>query len=236
MVIHSPLYVIQTFDSVRLGLDYQVSEKLHVSGGYGHSWLDYDVREDTESDIWDASADYEISSTVTTGIAYSFTYSVSVEDGPSERDNLSAYLAYDDRMQIRLSLFMASEDYVEIDRQNDSYGGDLSGTVPLTDRFGLNWGLSYANYDESSSELRLERINIPLPPNSVIPGDSITIIVPRVIDTSEEYDRYGARLAIYHDISLGQLSVGYIYTRNESDLDDEDYTNNIVYLQASLTF
>jgi hypothetical protein len=96
--------------------------------------------------------------------------------------------------------------------------------------------LRYSNYDESSSELRLERITIPLPPNSVIPGDSVTVIVPRVIDTSEKYDRYGANLSLYYDISMGQLSAGYTYTLNESDLDDEDYTNNIVYLQASLSF
>jgi hypothetical protein len=57
-----------------------------------------------------------------------------------------------------------------------------------------------------------------------------------VIDTSEEYDRYGAHLAFYYDISMGRLSAGWNWTRNESDQDDEDYTNNIVYLQASLTF
>jgi predicted porin len=207
-------------DSVRVVLDYQVSDTLRLSGGYGHSWLDYDVREDTDSDIWEVSADYELSSTLTTGIAYSSDYSVSVEDGPSEHDRLSAYLAYDDRMEIRLSVFVANQDYVEIDRQSDSYGGDISGTLPFTDRYGLDWGLSYDKYDESSSELRLAGT-----------GDSISLI-----DTSEEYDRYGVRLAFYYDISMGRLSAGYIYTRNESDSDESDYTNNILYLQASLTF
>jgi len=220
-------------DTVRIGLNYQVTEQLQVSGGYGHSWLDYDAREDIDTDIWDASADYEFSNTLVAGIAYSLSYSVSVADGPSERNHLSAYIAYDDRTQIRLSMFVASEDYVEIDRKSDSYGGDLVGSLPFTDKFGLSWGLRYTNYDESGSELRL--INVPPPPNSAIPGDSV-MVVPRVIDTSEEYDRYDARLALYYDTRLGRLSAGYIYTLNESDLDENDYTNNLLYLQATLTF
>jgi len=223
-------------DSVRVGLSYQVSEKLQVECGYGHSWLDYDVREDSDSDTWDVSADYEISSSLTTGIAYRLDYRVSVEDGPSERDMLTTYLAYDDRIQVRLAVFVAGDKYVEIDRDSDSYGAVLGGSLPFSDKTGLTWGLRYANYDESSSELRLESINVPLPPNSIFPGDSITVIVPRVIDTSEEYDRYGARLAFYYDIRLGRLSAGYTYSRNESDLEENDYTNNIIYLQANLTF
>lgn len=223
-------------DTVRFGLDYQVSDNLQISGGYGHSWLVYDVREDTDSDVWDVSADYQLSSTLKAGIAYRFDYSVSVENGPGERDNLSVYIAYDDRMQVKLSMFVASEDYVEINRQTDSYGGALVGTVPLTDRYGLDWGLHYTNYDEVSSERRFVSITVPLPPNSIFPGDSITVLVPRLIDTSEKYDRYGARLALYYDISMGRLSAGYTYTLNDSDLDANDYTNNIFYLQASLTF
>ncbi len=192
-------------DNVRIGLSYQVSERLQIEGGYGHSWLDYDVREDTDSSVWDAKADYEISSTVKTGIAYVKSYTVTVEDGPSDSDRITAHVAYDDRMNIRLSAFISKEEYVEIDRKNDSFGGDLGGTFPFTDKTGLDWGLRYANYDQSGFE-------------------------------AEEYDRYGARLALYYDISLGRLSLGYTYTRNESDLDDEDYTNNIVFLAANFTF
>lgn len=192
-------------DTVRFGLTYLVTEKLSVAGGYGHSWLDYDVREDSDSDIWDASAVYEISSTLSTGIAYQLSYTVSVEDGPSESGRLTAYLAYADRNQVRLTLFSTSEDYVEIDRDNDSWGGDLGGTIPFGDRTGLTWGVRYTTYDETGIE-------------------------------AEEYDRYGARLALYYDISMGRLSTGWTGTRNQSDLDDEDYTNNIVYLQANLNF
>jgi len=192
-------------DSARIGLSYQVTDKLSVEGGYGHSWLDYKVREDSDSDIWDARVDYEISSTLKTGLAYSLNYVVSVEDGPSEQDRLTAYLGYDDRMQILLSAFVSSENYVEIDRDSDSFGGALIGTLPFTDKYGLTWGLSYSNYDESGDE-------------------------------AQKYDRYGTRLALYYDIRLGRLSAGWTWTQNESDLDEEDYTNNILYLQASLTF
>jgi len=192
-------------DTVRLGLSYQLSERLQIEGGYGHSWLDYDVREDSDSETWDVRADYVLSSSLKTGITYNLGYSVSVEDGPSEQRKLSAYLGYDDRIQVMLSAFRTEEKYVEIDREDDSFGGALDGSVPFTDKYGLTWGLHYTNYDESGLE-------------------------------AQHYDRYRTRLAFYYNLRMGQLSAGWTWTRNESDLDEEDYTNNILYLQASLTF
>lgn len=192
-------------DTVRLDLNYAVTEKLRIGGGYGHSWLDYDVRDDSDSSIWNASANYELSSTLSTGVAYSLSYTVSVEDGPRESGRLTAYLDYHDRAQVRLSAFTTSEDYTEIDRNSDSRGGDLGGSFPFGERTGLTWGVRYTNYDETGIE-------------------------------AEDYDRYGARLGLYYDIRLGRLSLGYTCTRNDSDLNDEDYTNNIVYLAANLTF
>jgi hypothetical protein len=192
-------------DSVRVGLSYQVNERLHLEGGYGHSWLNYDVRKDVDSDTWDVSADYEISSTLKAGISYAKDYEVTVEDGPSDRDKYSAYLEYDDRIKFRVSAFMTKDEYVEIDRENDSFGGDLNSTLPFTDKSGVMLGLNYTNYDQSGVE-------------------------------AEEYDRYGAICSLYYDISRGRLSLGYTYTRNDSDLEDEDYTNNIAFLAASLSF
>ncbi|WP_282756065.1 TIGR03016 family PEP-CTERM system-associated outer membrane protein [Desulfuromonas thiophila] len=50
----------------------------------------------------------------------------------------------------------------------------------------------------------------------------------------ETYLRYGARLELYHQLRLGRLSLGYTFNRNDSDLREQDYDNNIAYLQLAL--
>ena len=52
----------------------------------------------------------------------------------------------------------------------------------------------------------------------------------------EQYDRYSAKFAVYYETRLGRVSTGYIFNKNDSDLDNEDYTNNIVFVDASLKF
>lgn len=191
--------------NLSLGINYQATERLTLQGSYGHSWLDYDVRSNTNSDIWSASADYEISSAYKAGVSYVKDYTVSVDQGPSDSDRLTAYLQYDDRFMLRGTIFIASGDYVEIDRSDDSYGGDLFGELPFNDKVGINGLISYSNFDQSGFD-------------------------------AEEYDRYGTRLALYYETRLGRLSTGYTFNQNDSNQDDSDYTNNIVFVEGALKF
>jgi hypothetical protein len=192
-------------ESVNVGLSYQATDRLQLNGQYGHTWLDYSVRSDSDSDTWSAGADYELSSDYTAGIQYSNNYVVSVEDGPSETDHLMAYLAYDDRFKLKFSLFTNNSSYVEINREDDSYGGELSGELPFNEKVGVTGLFRYTNFDQSGLD-------------------------------AEEYDRYSTKLAVYYETRLGRVSAGYIYNRSDSDLSDGDYTNNIVFIDASLRF
>ncbi len=98
-----------------------------------------------------------------------------------------------------------SSDYVEIDRSDDSYGGELSGELPFNDKTGISGLVRYTNYDQSGLD-------------------------------AEQYDRYSTELALYYETRLGRISTGYIFNKNDSDLNSEDYTNNIVFANASLKF
>lgn len=191
--------------NVGVGLTYQATERLTLNGQYGHSWLDYDVRSDSDSDTWSASADYQITSAYSAGVSYTKDYTVSVEDGPSDSDRFTVYLQYDDRFMLRGSFFIAKSDYVEIDRSDDFYGAELSGELPFNDKTGVTGLLRYTNYDQSGLY-------------------------------EEQYDRYSTKLAVYYATRLGRISTGYIFNKNDSDLDSEDYTNNIVFVDAALKF
>jgi outer membrane protein assembly factor BamA len=214
--------------SASVGLSYQVTDRLRLNGQYGHTWLEYKVRDDSDADTWSAAADYEISSNYTTGVQYSKSYVVSVEDGPSETDRLMAYLAYDERFSLKFSVFTSSNDYVEINRSTDSYGGELSGDLPFNDKVGVTGLLRYTNYEDSGVEVM---------PAIIVIDNSFVVVVPGQSGIeAEQHDRYSARFALYYATRLGRVSAGYIYNLNDSDLETEDYTNNIVYIDASLRF
>lgn len=53
---------------------------------------------------------------------------------------------------------------------------------------------------------------------------------------NERYQRYGARVALYHQLRLGRMSLGYTRNQNQSDLDLNDYTNNIIFADLVLRF
>ena len=211
-----------------VGFSYQATHRLHLNGQYGHSWLDYGVRSDSDAETWSAGADYEISSNYTTGVQYSKDYTMSVEDGPSETDHILAYLGYEERFGLNFQLFARSRDFVEIDRSTDSYGAELSGDLPFNEKVGVTGLLRYTNFDDSGIE----------PEPIVIIIDNSFVVVPSNQPgvEAEEYHRYSARYSLYYATRLGRMSAGYIYNRNDSDLDNADYTNNIVFLEASLKF
>jgi len=94
---------------------------------------------------------------------------------------------------------------VEINRTDDSYGGQLSGELPFNDKVGVTGLFGYTNFDRSGFE-------------------------------AEEYDRYSTSFSFYYETRLGRISTGYIYNRNDSDLNSEDYTSNIGVINASLQF
>ena len=53
---------------------------------------------------------------------------------------------------------------------------------------------------------------------------------------NQRYQRYGARVALYHELRLGRMSLGYTRNQNQSDLDLNDYTNNIIFADLVLRF
>ena len=58
----------------------------------------------------------------------------------------------------------------------------------------------------------------------------------RFLPEDEDQFRYGAGLAASYPFKFGTLTAGYRYRATNSDLDENDYQSNVVYVQASLTF
>lgn len=192
-------------ESVSVGLSYEATERLRLNGTYGHTWLDYDVKGKGDTEEWQLGADYDITSNYSVGAEGKKSVNISVDNGATETYRYSTYLKYVDRFTVNFTLFARSSEYVEIDRDEDSYGGALTGELPLNEKIGITGLLRYENFDRTGQD-------------------------------AERFDRYGTSFSLYLETRLGRVSTGYTYNRTESDLDGGDYDNNIVFVQASLTF
>ena len=135
-----------------VGLSWQVNDQLSLRGDVGRAWLDYDYSDDYDSTLFGGQADYQISTTFSAGAAYQEDISASVEDGARERKKTSAYLAYAGRSTVRLTVFRTRDDYLEINRRDVGMGATLDGDVPITNKKGIAWLLSYTDYEEGNYE------------------------------------------------------------------------------------
>jgi hypothetical protein len=139
-------------DTISLGLSYQATDRLSLSGSYGHTWLDYDVKGKGDTDIYSATADYEITSNYSIGAEYNKSVGVSVDEGATKDTRYSAYLQYNDRFMLNFTIFVRNNEYVEINREDDSYGGSLSGELPFNEKTGITGLFRYTNFERSGIE------------------------------------------------------------------------------------
>ncbi|SPP99500.1 conserved exported hypothetical protein [Candidatus Sulfobium mesophilum] len=52
----------------------------------------------------------------------------------------------------------------------------------------------------------------------------------------ERVDRYGVGFSLAYAIRKATLSAGYTYNRNDSNIDQNDYTNNVIWLQIRVVY
>lgn len=57
----------------------------------------------------------------------------------------------------------------------------------------------------------------------------------RFLPDEEKVHRYGARLSLDYTLKRTTLCAGYTYNKNNSTLDENDYENNIIWIQARIT-
>ncbi len=216
-----------------VGLTYRVTDRLTLDGHYGKAWIEYkdvddpvldpggdrdprngDVLDgslrdfgDQELDLWGINARYQLTEEVSFGGGYNVTTSHTVSEGMIETEGADAFLQYARRNRIALRAHATTSDYLTQERKDDSWGMAVDGDIPWTNRMGFDYQLAYTDYDNEDA----------------IEGD-------------EQYERYGLRLGLYRDMKLGRFRTGYIYNENVSDDDDNDYTNNIVYVEMRFTF
>ena len=117
---------------VVLGASYQLTQKLSINGSYGHAWLNYKERDNDDSDIWDANANYQITEAVSFKIGYALNFASSVDAGTSKNETMFASLTRQGTVSLSLRAFKQDDTYIEEDREDESTGVAASASYPIT--------------------------------------------------------------------------------------------------------
>lgn len=219
-----------------LGASFQVTPKLTLNGSIGKVYYRYKTGtttniiqyydgagtleneevvivktkpDDADSLIWNVMANYTLSERFSLGAYYSQDFYDSVNNGAVKRETTGGSIKYSHAIEATLAGFYTNSNYETEDRKDKSAGGTLSAKVPLGASLAANVGGSYTHYKFSPDE---------------------------IITITEKVNRYTAQASLDYTLRILTMGLGYTWNYNDSNVDVNDYRNNIVWLQARLTY
>lgn len=219
-----------------LGSSFQITPKLTLNGSIGKVYYRYktgtttDITQyydatgtfdhedevvvktkpdDADSLIWNVMANYLLSERFSLGAYYSQDFYDSVNNGAVKRKTTGGSIKYNHAIEATLAGFYINSNYETENRKDKSAGGTLSVKVPMGPSLAANVGGGYTHYNFS--------------PDSVI-------------TVTEKVNRYTAQASLDYTLRILSMGLGYTWNFNDSNVDVNDYRNNIVWLQARLTY
>jgi len=190
-----------------LGINHQLGSRTTISIEGGYSEVDYDSGFDTDGTNWLADISYQLSAPVTLSLGYSQDFTTTAEDGLTETKEASFGATYEkESLTASTELFWNNSDYVRLNREDEAYGVRFDLSKPLARALSVNFDGEY------------ERATY----------DDIIL--------DEDVDRFTLGASLDYEYRRFLASLGYRYRINESDIDGNDYTNNIITLSGTLRF
>jgi hypothetical protein len=191
--------------SANVGANYQISPRLNLGGSIGHTWVDYEDSDNDNSPEWDARANYLLTELISLSAFYSQSYGDSVNEGPFVTERIGGTFSYNGKVPVNITVHNTESDYELMDRIDKSTGVIIDSTIPIPITPKLSGTLS-GSY--SSFEF--------------LPED-------------EEVDRYSVRLSFNYQLRITTINLGYTFNYSDSNINGNDYKNNIVWIQARFT-
>ncbi|ABB32256.1 hypothetical protein Gmet_2027 [Geobacter metallireducens GS-15] len=164
---------------------------------------------DTDSLIWNAQANYLLSDRLSLEAHYSRDFTDSVNQGAYKRDTYGGSIKYNHTIETTLGGFHTKSSYETVNREDTSTGATMTARIPLGANLAANLLGNYTHYKFS--------------PDNVTP-------------ITEKTNRYSAQAGLDYTFRIMTMGLGYTWNFNDSNVEAHDYFNNIVWLQAKLTY
>ena len=194
------------FDYI-LGTNWQVSSKTTLLMEGGYSTIEYDQGLDEDIVSWLMDLSYRLADTVSLSLSYIRDFEVSASDGVTENQKASVSGNYGkDLVQASAELYWLNEDYLQDRRQDESYGVRLALSRQLARALTAKFDTLYE------------------------------MAVYDDIGGSEDVDIFSIGTALSYEYRRLSASLGYRYRIKDSEVDNNDYENNVVTLTGALRF
>jgi hypothetical protein len=194
--------------NISLGLTYQPSSRTSLALQGGLSSVDYnDGSDSTEDASWSVDLSHRLTNVLSTNLSFSQNFSTSASLG-LERSRQAAWGLTWERQQLTVAgeIYWQQSDFLQEDRQDDAYGTRLSLSQQFSRRLS---GAINGDYERAEFD---------------DPGPD------------EQVDRYSLGGSLSYSFSRFVTSLAYRHRINQSNVDNNDYTNNTVTLTASVRF
>ena len=191
-----------------LGLRHQVGARTSVALQGGFSNIEYDSGFSTDSITWLGELSYQLSPAVVLALSYSQDFSVTVSEGVTKAQDAAFSANYEkDELTADTRLYWTNSDYVRQNRTDDVYG----------------WSVGFSNHYSKAFTFNVDgELEYAQYQEAGLPDEDVYRLT---LGTSLDYE-YRRFLA----------SLGYRHRINNSDIDGNDYTNNIITLSGTVRF
>ena len=188
-------------------LEQKIGSRLTLNLSGGVAFFDFDESGSYDGNTWQVALDYTASDRLNLDLFYMRDYSVSVSRGISQSDEARATISYHDRLNVSLEGFARKSKYSEEGiefNSADSEDQSVGGLLQLSYPLGKRFTL---NFDTDYTYLKFKPDN-------------------------EKVDRYAFAGSIdYNFLRNFDISLSYTYRINDSNMDENDYRNNIALLK-----
>jgi hypothetical protein len=194
----------------KVGFRFQSSSRLTLGGTGGMGWIDFADGDSESSVIGDLWGEYQLTPRLSFRLEYAQDFTNSVDEGLVEDRSAQARLTHaGNRSRNELRVFAREAKYLEVDREDRSAGVAASTAIPLGQRveLGLNGMVTSFRFSDSLAS-----------------------------PTDEDVIQAGVGTQLSYRFRIVTLAVGYRYEDRDSEVDANDYRNNLVFAEVRATF
>jgi uncharacterized protein (PEP-CTERM system associated) len=173
-------------------------------------WIEFADGDSESSVIGDLWGEYQLTPRLSFRLEYAQDFTNSVDEGLVEDRSAQARLTHTgNRTRNDLRIFAREAKYLEVDREDRSAGVAASTAIPLGQRveLGLNGMVTAYRYSDSLAS-----------------------------QTDEDVIQEGVGTQLSYRFRNVTLAVGYRYEDRDSEVDANDYRNNLVFAEVRATF
>ncbi len=209
-------YIIHQSDDVEddferfnytLGVTQQVSGRITGTVEGGYTQIEYDTGYDTDNWIWSADVTYHYSDPVTFSLGYSQDFESTALEGLTKLREISLSANYQkDSTTASVELFGNSSEYVRDDHDDKAAGIRADWSRPLGSALTTRLDTEYEHAKYTDS------------------------------GPDEDVDRFTVGASLDYTYRRFLVSLGYRFRFSDSDIDANDYTNNVVTLSGTVRF